>query len=55
MPNSLSADNLAGAIQAATTDQNMKQRAEALGQAIRAEKGLDQAVSIVQEYLGAAA
>ncbi len=48
----LSADNLAGAILAATTEQKMRRRAEVLGQTIRAEKGLDQAVNVVREYLG---
>jgi len=51
----LTADKLAGAIRAATTDAEMKQRAAVLGQAIRAEDGVGNAVKIVQQYLGGCA
>jgi sterol 3beta-glucosyltransferase len=44
---------LAEAIQRAATDPKMKQRAEAIGKAIRAEDGLGNAVKIVKQYLGA--
>jgi UDP:flavonoid glycosyltransferase YjiC (YdhE family) len=49
----LTADQLAVAIQAANLDPQMKARAAALGEAIRAEAGLDNAVKIVSRYLGA--
>ena len=48
----LTSDKLASAIQTATTDSKMKQRAVALGKAIRAENGVGTAVKIVQQYLG---
>jgi sterol 3beta-glucosyltransferase len=48
----LTADKLASAIQTATTDSKMKERAAALGKAIRAENGVGTAVKIVQQYLG---
>ena len=49
----LTVDKLADAIQTATSDQQMKDRAEAIGKAIRAEDGLGNAVKIVRQYLGA--
>lgn len=48
----LTAESLASAIQTATTDSKMKERAVALGAAIRAENGVDNAVAIVKQYLG---
>jgi sterol 3beta-glucosyltransferase len=48
----LTAEKLAAAIRAATTDSKMKARAAALGKAIRAEDGVGNAVKIVQQYLG---
>ncbi len=48
----LTAERLAGAIQAITCDTQMKARAQALGSAIRAEDGVGRAVQIVQQYLG---
>lgn len=48
----LTADKLAAAIRAATTDSKMKVRAAALGKAIRVEDGVGNAVKIVQQYLG---
>jgi UDP:flavonoid glycosyltransferase YjiC (YdhE family) len=48
----LTAERLAAAIQAATTDSKMKQRAGALGKAIRAEDGVGNAVKIIKQYLG---
>jgi sterol 3beta-glucosyltransferase len=47
----LTVDKLADAIQAATTDPQMKDRAEGIGKAIRAEDGLGNAVKIVRQYL----
>jgi UDP:flavonoid glycosyltransferase YjiC (YdhE family) len=49
----LTADKLAAAIRAATTDPTMKTRAATLGQAIRSERGVENAVRLVQEHLGA--
>jgi len=48
----LTADRLASAIQIATTDPKMKERAAALGGAIRAEDGVGNAVQIIKQYLG---
>jgi UDP:flavonoid glycosyltransferase YjiC (YdhE family) len=48
----LTADKLAAAVRTATTDSKMKERAAALGEAIRAEDGVSNAVKIVQQYLG---
>lgn len=48
----LRADKLADAIWTATTDPKMKERAAALGKAIRAEDGVGNAVTIVKQYLG---
>jgi sterol 3beta-glucosyltransferase len=48
----LTADKLASAIHTATTDSKIKERASALGAAIRAENGVSNAVSIVKQYLG---
>lgn len=49
----LTADALAGAIQAAITDTNMRQRANSIGKAIRLEDGVGKAVNVVRQYLGA--
>lgn len=49
----LTADRLAHAITIAVTDQAMRRRASACGEAIRAENGTDNAVRIIQRYLGA--
>lgn len=49
----LTADSLAGAIQTAIGDTSMRQRASSIGTAIRAEKGMDKAVIIIRQYLGA--
>jgi UDP:flavonoid glycosyltransferase YjiC (YdhE family) len=49
----LTADRLAEAIRVAVTDRGMKQRARACGAAIRAENGVDNAVNIIQDILGA--
>jgi UDP:flavonoid glycosyltransferase YjiC (YdhE family) len=48
----LTAEKLAAAIQASTIDLKMKERAAALGAAIRAEDGVSVAVAIVKQYLG---
>lgn len=48
----LTADKLVEAIRVATTDSVMKERAEALGDVIRAETGVLSAVNLVKEYLG---
>lgn len=49
---SLTAERLSAAIQHAVTDPGMSQRAAALGEKIRAEDGVAQAVSIIRQYLG---
>jgi UDP:flavonoid glycosyltransferase YjiC (YdhE family) len=49
----LTADRLAGAINAAVTDDKMRQRASVCGEAIRAEDGVGRAVELVQRYVGA--
>lgn len=49
----LTAGRLAEAIQRATSDPAMRQRAAAVGQVIRAEDGLGQAVQIIVQHLGA--
>lgn len=49
----LTSDRLANAIHAAVTAPEIKRRAATCGTAIRAENGLDNAVSLVQAYLGA--
>jgi UDP:flavonoid glycosyltransferase YjiC (YdhE family) len=48
----LTAERLARAIQVATSDESMRERAAALGEKIRAEDGVRQAVSIAQRALG---
>lgn len=48
----LTVDRLARAIRIAATDRDMRQRARSCGEAIRAENGLANAVSIIQRYLG---
>ena len=48
----LSAAGLAAAIRTAATDTDMQQRAAAVGRAIRAEQGVDNAVALVRRYLG---
>jgi UDP:flavonoid glycosyltransferase YjiC (YdhE family) len=49
----LTADRLASAIRTATSDPMIKTRANALGEAVRTEDGLGNAVKIVRQYLGA--
>jgi sterol 3beta-glucosyltransferase len=49
----LTVDQLAEAIQRATANPMMRQRAETLGRAIRSEDGVGNAVKIVKQYLGA--
>jgi len=49
----LNADNLAEAIRAATTDSAMRARAAALGERIRAEDGVGNAVAIVNRVVEA--
>ncbi len=49
----LTADRLAQAIQAAVKQPAIKRRAASLGEAIRSEDGLSNAVGKVEEYLGA--
>jgi UDP:flavonoid glycosyltransferase YjiC (YdhE family) len=48
----LTADRLAEAIRIAVTDLDIKQRASAHGEAIRAENGIGNAVKIIQRYFG---
>jgi len=48
----LTADRLASAIRTAVTDSDMKQRASAHGEAIRAENGIGNAVNIIQRIFG---
>lgn len=48
----LTSDNLAEAIRTAVSDPMMQQRAAALGEAIRAEDGVGNAVRILQQALG---
>ena len=47
----LSADSLGQAIQAAVSDARMREKAELLGQKIRSEDGVAQAVAIVKQWL----
>src|SRR5687768_3550041 len=47
----LTAENLGEAIRRAATDPNIRQRANALGEKIRAEDGVGQAVEVVDAYL----
>jgi UDP:flavonoid glycosyltransferase YjiC (YdhE family) len=49
----LTAGRLADAIRQATSDAAIRQRAAAIGRAIRAEDGLDQAVRVIRQHLGA--
>ena len=49
----LTADRLAAAIDQAVSDRQMRARAAALGEAIRGEDGVGNAVKIVQQVLGA--
>lgn len=48
----LTADSLAEAIRAAVTDGDIKKRASSIGEAIRSESGVGDAVKIVQRYFG---
>jgi UDP:flavonoid glycosyltransferase YjiC (YdhE family) len=48
----LTADRLAAAIQETISNPKMRQHAQAVGQAIRAENGVANAVQIVEQYLG---
>jgi sterol 3beta-glucosyltransferase len=47
----LTADKLAGAITAAVADREMRQRASALGERIREEDGIGQAVRFIEQYM----
>ncbi|MBC7811226.1 MAG: glycosyltransferase family 1 protein [Burkholderiales bacterium] len=47
----LTADNLAAAIRMTTSDENMKARASALGEHIRAEYGVANAVNAIESYM----
>jgi len=49
----LTAENLGQAIHAAATDPAMRQRAQALGEQIRAEDGVGRAVGLIEAYLRA--
>ena len=51
----LKADTLAGALRLATTDPNMRERAAALGERIRAEDGVARAVGTFGRHMNAAA
>ena len=51
--NKLTARGLAAAIRAATTNHNIKRRAQDLGAKIRAEDGIGQAVEMIEKYLRA--
>jgi sterol 3beta-glucosyltransferase len=46
----LTADRLARAIQQVVNDDNIKTRARQLGEKIRAEKGVDVAVGMIERY-----
>jgi len=48
----LTADNLAAAIQTATSDENMRSKAAALGEKLRAEDGVANTVRLVGQYFG---
>lgn len=48
----LTAANLAGALRQALSDPAIRQRAQAVGQAIRAGDGVGRAVQIIQQHLG---
>ena len=48
----LTADRLAYAIRAAVSDPEMKQRAMSLGEVLRKENGVANAINIIQQYLG---
>jgi UDP:flavonoid glycosyltransferase YjiC (YdhE family) len=48
----LTADNLAHAIRIAVANPNIRQQANACGETIRSENGIDNAVQIVQRYFG---
>jgi UDP:flavonoid glycosyltransferase YjiC (YdhE family) len=48
---SLTVQRLAEAIHIATSDQALRQRAAALGEQLRSEDGVAQAVKIVEQYL----
>jgi UDP:flavonoid glycosyltransferase YjiC (YdhE family) len=47
----LTSERLAAAITATVTDAPMRQRAAALGEAVRAEDGVDNAVAVIERYL----
>jgi sterol 3beta-glucosyltransferase len=49
----MTADKLAEAIHIATTDSMMREQSIKLGNAIRAECGVDNAINYVKQYLGA--
>jgi UDP:flavonoid glycosyltransferase YjiC (YdhE family) len=47
----LTAENLGDAIRLAATDPTIRERANALGEKIRAEDGVGRAVEVIEEYL----
>ena len=47
----LTADRLALALQSATTDASMQERAARLGEAIRAEDGIGNAVRVIEDFI----
>ena len=49
----LTAENLAAAITTAVTNPQIKQRAAKIGEAIRSENGVQDAVNLIESYLGA--
>jgi sterol 3beta-glucosyltransferase len=46
----LTAERLADAITIAVTNSEIKKRAQSIGESIRSENGIDNAVKIVQQY-----
>jgi sterol 3beta-glucosyltransferase len=50
-PRKLTAERLAGAIGKAVSDQDMHQRAAALGAAIRAEDGIGRAIALIDQLV----
>jgi hypothetical protein len=47
----LTAENLGDALRLAATDPHLRQRANALGEKIRAEDAVGRAVEVIEEYL----
>jgi sterol 3beta-glucosyltransferase len=48
----LTVQSLTEAIRVALSDQTMQRRAEALGERLRSEDGVAQAVQVIEQYLG---